>query len=118
MITLNHGQTQRLRNYIDVANSHLFTFNRCGFSAELVCTIDDYQAVLCLQVAATPARAVELMRTNKMRYRSVDYHHHDTHPTATYCIESFVYEVMVIARGPVEHVAEAGKVIEADEVAA
>jgi hypothetical protein len=111
LITLNHDQVQRLRAYIDIANCHIQAFRLAGITARLNCTIDDTHAMLCLEVDAKPSTATELMRVKKMSYRSVDYHAHETHPTATYCIESFGHEVMVIARSPVAHVAGAGNVI-------
>jgi len=117
LITLNHDQVQRLRAYIDIANCHMQTFNLAGIHARLNCTIDETHAMLCLEVDAAPRIAAELMRRKKMSYRSVDYHDHETHPTATYCIESFGHEVMVIARSPQYHFADAGKVI-ANEVPA
>lgn len=96
-ITLTHDQLQRLRAYIDVAEAHRQTFNQAGFVAHTHCTIDDANAMLHITVDASPKTVVGVMMAKDMRYMTRDYHADPKHPTATYCVEAFEHQVMVIA---------------------
>ena len=97
-ITLTHDQVQRLRNYIDVAESVRQSFNFAGKVAKVHATIDDTHVMLTIIVSASPPDAVAVLTAAQMNYQTMDYHTSPAITAATYRVECFGHEVMVVAQ--------------------